>query len=381
MLNLIKNMKNVEIEKRINEFLKKYEMVGSSIIIANKKDIIASSLYGKESIEKEKETTLNTVYRIASISKVIVAIGVMKLVEEGKIDLKADISLYLGFKLRNPFFPDDKITTEMIMTQCSSITDYGEGTSGYDAVNQFDDEVLLSDLLTNPESKYYTKKTFINHAPGTYWRYSNLGCGILACLIEKVSGRYFTDYIKDELLKPLEIYSGFRLEDIKNIDNLAGHYIYHDGKFILYRDYDKFKQVQCLRYSLGNNFRGVAGGLYISSLDLCKIMQMLMNDGVYGNVRILKEETVKEMKKIHWDGKTEDPTYYKKGLQMIILDQFTEKPLMGHFGNAYGLRSFMLFNEEIGYIFLCNGANFLTDEEHMTRLQKELIEFLVSLNL
>lgn len=370
-----------EFQEKVRKFLDNYNIVGSNIIVANKNDIIASLTYGYESIEKNKETSLNTIYRIASISKVIVAIGVMKLVEAGKIDLKADISRYLGFQLRNPHFPSDIITTEMIMTQSSSISDYGEGMSGYDAVNQFDDEVLLGDLLANPKSKYYTEKTFINHKPGTYWRYSNLGCGILACLIEKVSGRYFTDYIKEELLYPLDIQSGFRLEDIKNIDNLAGHYLYEDGKFILYRDYEKFKKVQCLRYSLGNNFRGVAGGLYISILDLCKIMQMLMNNGIYKNVRILKEETVKEMKKIHWDGQTEDPTYYKKGLQMIILDQFTKKPLMGHFGNAYGLRSFMLFNEDIGYIFLCNGANFLTDEEHMTRLQKELIEFLVSLNL
>ena len=62
---------------------------------------------------------------------------------------------------------------------------------------------------------------------------------------------------------------------------------------------------------------------------------------------------------------------------MIILDEFTKDPLKGHFGNAYGLRSFMLYNKNKGYIFLCNGANFITDEEHMTILQKETIEFLV----
>ena len=51
---------------------------------------------------------------------------------------------------------------------------------------------------------------------------------------------------------------------------------------------------------------------------------------------------------------------------MIILDQFTNSPLKGHFGNAYGLRSFMLYNENGGLIFLCNGANFINDVEHMT---------------
>ena len=110
-------------------------------------------------------------------------------------------------------------------------------------------------------------------------------------------------------------------------------------------------------------------------------MKMLMNKGLYENIRILKEETVKEMEAVQWELKEgdviTDPTYHKKGLQMIIMDDFTENPLIGHFGNAYGLRSFMLYNENGGIIFLCNGADFITDEEHMTTLQKEVIEFLV----
>ena len=102
-----------------------------------------------------------------------------------------------------------------------------------------------------------------------------------------------------------------------------------------------------------------------------------MNKGVYENIRILKEETVIEMEKVQWKGDALDPTYKQKGLQMIIMDEFTKSPLKGHFGNAYGLRSFMLYNDEGGIIFLCNGANFISDEEHMTILQKKVIEFLV----
>ena len=102
-----------------------------------------------------------------------------------------------------------------------------------------------------------------------------------------------------------------------------------------------------------------------------------MNKGLFENTRILKEETVVEMEKVQWRGMPLDPTYKQKGLQMIIMDEFTNKPLKGHFGNAYGLRSFMLYNELGGIIFLCNGANFITDEEHMTTLQRKIIEFLV----
>ena len=58
---------------------------------------------------------------------------------------------------------------------------------------------------------------------------------------------------------------------------------------------NSFKKVQCLRYPLGENYRGVAGGLYISSIDLAKIMSMLMNKGVYNGIRLYKEETILEI--------------------------------------------------------------------------------------
>ena len=102
-----------------------------------------------------------------------------------------------------------------------------------------------------------------------------------------------------------------------------------------------------------------------------------INDQNEEMIRILNEETVIEIEKVQWEGTATDPTYKKKGLQMIIMDEFTKSPLHGHFGNAYGLRSFMLYNENGGIIFLCNGANFITDEEHMTIVQKQIITHLV----
>ena len=365
--------------KGYNEFIKQFEMVGSNVVYLSHDNHFEQVSTGFSSLEKNILTNSNSIYRIASISKVIVAIGVLKLVDEKMLDLDEDISNYLGFDVRNPYHPEDIITIRHLMTQTSSISDEGgfiDGIyKGYDGANSTDDFIKIFDLL-NPNSKHYYK-TFTKSKPGEDFLYSNFGCGILACIIEKVTGIYFPQYIKDVLLKPLGIYSGFRLEDLKYPENLVSHYLYENGKFVLYRDYDSFKKVQCLKYPLGENYRGVAGGLYISAYDLSKIMKMLMNKGLFENKRILKEETVVEMEKVQWRGMPLDPTYKQKGLQMIIMDEFTNKPLKGHFGNAYGLRSFMLYNELGGIIFLCNGANFITDEEHMTTLQRKIIEFLV----
>lgn len=361
------------------EFVKQFEMVGSNVIFVKKDGYIESISTGYANIEQNIESHSNNIYRIASISKVIVAIGLLKLYEKGLVDLDEDISKYLGFKVRNPKYENVKITLRMVLTQTSSIIDdgiYDNGVyKGYDGSNCTDDFIKLEELLTPGSKHFYVG--YSDNMPGSEFIYSNLGCGILACVCEKITNKYFPDYIIECLLKPLDINSGFRLENILHPENLVGHYKYDDGKFELYRDYDSFKKVQCLKYPLGENYRGVAGGLYISSIDLAKIMSMLMNKGEYSGIRILNKNTVKEMETVWWEGTPSDPTYRKKGLQMIIMDEFTKYPLKGHFGNAYGLRSFMLYNELGGIIFLCNGANFINDVEHMTILQEKVIKFLV----
>ena len=365
--------------KEYNEFINQFEMVGSNVLFLRKDGYIETVSTGYASLEKNIKSHPNSIYRIASISKVIVAVGLLKLYEKGLVELDEDVSKYLGFKVRNPKYEEQKITLRMILTQTSSIIDDGICDNGiykgYDGSNCTDDFIKLEELLTKGSKHFY--KGYSDHAPGSEFIYSNLGCGILACVCEKITNKYFPDYIIECLLNPLDIKSGFRLENISYPENLVGHYLYENNQFKLYRDYESFKKVQCLKYPLGENYRGVAGGLYISSIDLSKIMSMLMNKGIYNNIRILEEKTVKEMETVWWEGLPSDPTYRKKGLQMIILDQFTNLPLKGHFGNAYGLRSFMLYNDNGGIIFLCNGANFINDVEHMTILQEKVIKFLV----
>ena len=116
-------------------------LVGASYLVFNKGKIVEKINCGYSDIDSKKRVTNDTVFRIASVSKILVALCIMRLYEEGKLDLNADISEYLGFKVRNPKFPNDIINLKMIMTQTSSITDgleYAEGDekdSGYNSIN------------------------------------------------------------------------------------------------------------------------------------------------------------------------------------------------------------------------------------------------------
>ena len=145
--------------KDYNEFVTQFEMVGSNVIFVDKNNYLENQVSGFSSLERNDKTTDKSIYRIASISKVIVAIGLLKLYEKGLVDLDEDISKYLGFTVRNPKFPDDKITLRMILTQTSSIIDDGalvDGLyKGYDGSNCTDDYITLKELLTPESIRFY----------------------------------------------------------------------------------------------------------------------------------------------------------------------------------------------------------------------------------
>ena len=366
------------VDKELDKIISKYDHVGLSVLHANPDGVDYLVNYGLSSLETKKPIENDTIYRIASISKVVVALCAMKLFEEGKLDIHEDISKYLGFKVRNPHFPLKPITTEMLMTQTSSLCDGNDDPiCGYDGVNGPTIFVSLEDLLNNPDYVYYSPKTYLDAEPGTVWNYSNFGCGILACIIEKITNKLFTDYVKEVILDPLEIDGGYRIDQVEKKEKVAILYDYQNGEFVLERDLNLFEEKLFPKYPIGNNFRGPAGGLFISPLDLSKIMIMMMNKGSYNGIRILKEETISEMEKVHWRGISSDPSYKAKGLQLIILDGYSKEVLRGHFGCAYGLRSFMLYTRKNGYIFLCNGANYKEFAEHMVKMESDILKYLV----
>lgn len=362
------------LKEKLDNIAKEANAVGVSALICNKDEIIYKYFYGKRDIENNLDTVDGTIYRIASISKVIVGMGIMMLHDEGKLNIYEDISKYLGYPVRNPNHPNIPITIEMVMTQTSSLCDGEDEKLGYDGVNGPKFYVSLERLLTDPTYEYYTDKTFLKTKPGEKFCYSNFGCGILACIIEKVTNMYFTDFIIERLLKPLDIDGSFRIEDIKNTKMVASLYT---EKHVLNRNYEKFMNYQFDRYPLGDNFRGPAGGLFISGKDLSKIMRLLMNKGVFEGKRYLSESIMNDAREVHWQSDIPDGYYRKKGLQMAIMDNYGDR-LYGHTGDAYGLKSFMLFNDDFGYIFFVNGAHFELIPEDMCVIQHDYLEAMVN---
>ncbi len=374
------------------EFIKSCDfsrLVGATAVIVKEENIIFSNFYGYSDFENKVATTPDTIYRIASISKIIVAMSIMKLVEQGLVNINDDIQDILGFSLRNPKFPDIPITIKMLMTQTSSITD-GFGTEeelieneirGYEGVNGTHLDVSLQDLLIPEKSKYWTTSTYSDYEPGTNFIYSNFGCGILACIIEKISNKLFTDFVREIILLPLETDASFRPGDIIKKDSAANIYLpeHSSNSYKVSRTFASFVENFYPVFPLGENYRGPAGGLFISATDLSKVMMCLMNDGLYKGKVILEKATVEMMLQTHWFGNSDDDSYKAKGLQMRILDKYPSILLRGHTGSAYGVVSYMFFNKErkIGICYITNGGFYAKNESSLVDCQESTLNSFV----
>ena len=358
--------KNLETE--IQETVDKLNVVGLSISVIENNKISYSQGFGYADIDKNIKTDTNTIYRIASISKSITASAIMKLYEEGKFKLDDDINDYLnGFEVRNPNFPDEKITFRMLLTHTSSIIDGDTYSTIYDI------------------------QDFGDYKPGDQFEYSNYGYNLLATLIEQISNQDFEDFVQENIFKPLNMKASFNPNKFEDVDNIAVLYgIDEDGNYYeRLNDKNRIEDNIVIsstvrdkdgKIPLGNAFKySPMGGLRTSPNELAKFMIMLSNKGLYNGTRVLKKDTVELMEQIHWYGDALNGLYKCKGLGLHITDDLIEgSRLIGHTGEAYGLLSNMFYDEnrKFGYIMMLNGNNYKFGDDGFTKVEKEIAKII-----
>jgi CubicO group peptidase (beta-lactamase class C family) len=307
-----------------------------------------------------------TLYRIASISKMMTTLGLMRLGEEGKVALDADVSGYLGFPLRNPHFPDRAITLRSLLTHRSSLRDDG----GY----SWPSDTAVADVLVRGARLHGKGQMWASNAgPGDYFTYCNLGWGVLGTVMERVTGERFDRLMRRLLLAPLGLRGGYNPSELpaQDLANLATLYRKRPldtevwdaaGPWIAQADDYSARPpappTGIAAYVPGTNATPFSptGGLRISARDLGAVMLMLMNGGLHDGRRILEAATLAQMfaRQWTWDGKggngdSPDGFFNCWGLGNA---QFPDTPplrtrlvegggfdAVGHLGDAYGLRS------------------------------------------
>jgi CubicO group peptidase (beta-lactamase class C family) len=337
-----------------------------------------------------------TLYRIASVSKTVLTIGLMRLVDAGKLDLDADVSTYLGFRLRNPHFPAVPITTRMLLSHTSSLRD--------DAGYSFAIGTSLQSVLDPQGANFGSGAAWAapspqsDRAPGHYFEYVNLNFGVAGTIIEAISQQRFDRYMQSEVLRPLGIAGGYTPETLSPADYRHLAVLYRKGseshwnpagpwvaQVDDYQGIPPAPRAELASYVPGTNATGFGpqGGLRISVAGLAKIMQMLMHRGTLGKVRILSSEAVAEMGRAHWtyqadakNGDTLHGIFHSWGLGMQRFmdisgpdggDRFVAGggvQGLGHLGEAYGLNSGFIYDPTTrnGLIYAIGGIG--TNPEH-----------------
>lgn len=360
-------------EQQLQEIASINNLMGMSVVAVHDGKIIYNGHFGLANYATGTPANNRTLYRIASISKTITAMAFMQLYEQGLVNPDDDISDIMEYTIQNPVHPDIAITPRMLLSHTSTFNDGSTYNSFLSTTYNNPSPPNISQLIV-PGGSHFSSNIWLNALPGEYFQYSNLGYGVLASIIEKVSGERFDVYVRENILEPLEISGSFNLHDISLV-NLAVLYRMSCDQWV--PQADNFpaglpEPIDYSEYEPGHNglIFSPQGGLRISSEDLAKIMITLSNKGTYNGVQLLEEETVELMHQQQWQYNGSNGNNYSNlfnawGLGIHLITNQEDGDIVipgyemkGHAGEAYGLISDMYYNNDpdFGIIFITNGS-------------------------
>ncbi len=282
------------LEKLLEGYIAKREVPGVAVKIFDREKTLYESYFGSRDMEKNWPVNKNTRFRLASLTKPIVSIAVLQLMDQGDLKLDDPVSKYIpAFKKMRVFEQENRaveqITIQHLLTHNSGLTSAIEGGP----VAKLYEEKNLGYYLDNLGGFVNKLAEFpLAAQPGRKFLYG-FSTDVLGRIIEIVSGQPLDKYLQENLFNPLDMKNtGYQLpEEEKN--HLA----------TLYR-YNKEKQLIPVFSATRNTYvKGVLPrgnyGLISTLEDYSNFVSMLLNGGRYGNTRILKEETVKLLSTNH----------------------------------------------------------------------------------
>jgi len=348
---------------------------GLSVLVLRRGDVVFEGQYGQRVVASEGRAALpvtpDTLFRIASVTKLVVLLGLMRLVEAARMSLDEDVSERLGFPLRHPRFAEVAITPRLLLSHRSGLTDEG-GLF-------FELPATLQGLL-GPQGRI-AAKAWGAQAPGRFFQYCNLNYGVLASVMEMAAGQRFDRLMQQEVLDPLGMAGGFdasalppaqlaqlavlyrKRRDEQAWDS-AGPWVPQVDDFS--REPPKpFKGLADYRLGSNGTLFGPQGRLRVRVRDLGTIARLLLAEGRHGGRSFLSAASVRALLSEQWrfdrqaaNGDELGGLFqaWGVGLQHFIDRSeggrgdrvYPGQLAWGHLGFAYGLHSGLLIDPERG---------------------------------
>jgi CubicO group peptidase (beta-lactamase class C family) len=341
-----------ELQKAMKDVLDKDHVPGAGVALVSNGELLWCGGLGKADIASSRDVTCDTEFRVGSISKSFVALALLKLQEEGKINLEARLQ---------DVAPEVPVKNRWESTNPVRIVNLLEHTAGFDdmeaaEVYNFNDRYDFSLLEV---FKRFQEPEDVRWPPSTRMSYSNPGFGIAGYLIEKVAGTPFDQYIRQTILRPL----GMANADFPFTDA---------NKPLLATPYDGNPPRALPGYPY--IYLRPAGDLKASPGELAKLVQFFLRRGKAGDAQIVKPESIIRMESV------ETTLAAKNGLRLGYgLANYTEVTggvvTHGHDGGIDGFISSYRYMPEQnwGYVVLLNSTQ---SGQALNDLNKLAIDFL-----
>lgn len=326
----------------ILERMKYYNVPGISIAIINDYKITWTKYYGVSDAETQKPVNENTIFNIGSLSKGVSSLGILSLVEEGKIDLDKDINL----QLRDWKYPENEFTKDHKPTPRLLLNHSGGACHSWGYAYTLENIPSLLQIL-NGESPSQSTPVIIDRVPRTEFLYSNPGYTIMEQLATEVEDESFSKIITDKVLIPLHMTKSFFADPISTEMLKVASSAHNDSG----------KNFPIKQYCLGTL---APGGLWTTAEDYAKYVIELQKSYHGNSNKIISQELTEEMLKPHVS------LQYGLGVFMRYINDET---YFGHMGDTRGFFAGYISHLTDGY-----GVVILTNAKGGAQLVLEIMK-------
>ena len=323
--------------------MKSKGLTTGNILVYENGEIIFQSAEGLRSIDPIDSLTLNSQFRLASVSKQFTAVSIMKLKQEGRLDYDQKVNTILKE------FPYNNVTIKHLLKHTSGIADY---------IEIIEEKFVTKDstkryILGNNEilDIFYDTNPMLNFQPGEEWEYSNTGYLVLATIVEEISNQHFRDYLKENIFEPLG------MKDTTLYNYKEGNDLDMPNRVFGYKKSKDDKSYEFNDYHVVNDVRG-DGGIYSTLNDLYKWNMALINYKVLPKEYLDEAWTLGSLNNGKKTGFAERPEYSRYGYGWFLSDN-TKPKYIFHSGGWVGFATY-LYNEidtNSGFIILTNNSS------------------------